>query len=580
MPDPSLASTPMNANVGLRLTEQAIRNPEQLGIATPRGSHRAGSHRPYDRVTLRDMDQRSSAIAAGFQEMGIGPGKRIALLVRFGEDFITLVFALLKCGATLVLIDPGMGRQNLLKCLAETEPDGFVAIPLGHVIVQLYRSRFPKAKLNVTVGSHFGFLPHPTLSDLEKRSPNAFRPPVSLPQDPAAIIFTTGSTGPPKGVLYTHQTFNAQIDMIASHYGIAPGGLDLSGFPLFGLFNAVMGTGTILPDMDPTRPADVDPVRLLDAIDQWQANQSFGSPALWTRIGSHCQRTGRRAPSLRRVLSAGAPVPPRVLEQIRAAMHPDGVMFTPYGATEALPIASIESRMVLEETAALTRIGRGTCVGQRFDGIRWRVIQIQDGPLTHLDQTRAVPQGEIGELMVSGPVVTQSYVTRTDQNALHKVLDTHPNVLDTHPAAKHDGNGTHWHRMGDVGYLDSQDRFWFCGRKAHRISTANGTLFTEPIEAIVNAHPWVYRSALVARGSAPHQSPAVIVEPWPEHRRSVREQAAELHQTWASSIAANLPDAIIDEFVVHPSKLPTDIRHNSKIFREKLAVWLASQRTR
>ncbi len=565
----------MNANVGLRLTEQALRYPDQLGIATPRGSHRSGTHRPYYRVSLRDMDLRSSAIAAGMQELGIGPGKRIALLVRFGEDFITLVFALLKCGATAILIDPGMGRKNVLQCLAESEPEGFVAIPLAHAIVKVYSSRFPKAKYNVTVGRRFGFLPHPTLSHLESKSPSSFVPPETISSDPAAIIFTTGSTGPPKGVLYTHRTFNGQIDKISGHYGIEPGGLDLSGFPLFGLFNAVMGTGTILPDMDPTRPADVDPVRLLDAIDQWQVNQSFGSPALWTKVGLYCKRTGRTVHSLRRVLSAGAPVPPRVLEQIRSAMHPDGKMFTPYGATEALPIASIESREVLGETAALTRIGRGTCVGNRFEGIQWRVIRIQDGPLRDVDETERLGTGEIGELMVAGPVVTQTYMTRTDQNALHKVFD--PSLLSSENTSN-DGSIRYWHRMGDVGYLDDRDRFWFCGRKGHRVITPNGTLYTEPIEGVINTHPWVYRSALVPRGRAPDQSPAVIIEPWPEHRRDVNAHSLQAKQEWSQMIQSYLPEHPIDAFIVHPGKLPTDIRHNSKIFREQLTTWLEKQR--
>ena len=554
-------------NVGLRLTEQAVQRPDQLAIATPTGSHRRGTSRRYHTITMEDLDHRSTSLAAGFQAMGMGPGKKIALLVRFGEDFITLVFALLKCGVTLILIDPGMGRKNILNCLQATSPDGFVAIPIAQAIVKAYGSRFPHAKLNVTVGRRFGLLPHPTLSQLENSNRESFVPPPTSMMDPAAIIFTTGSTGPPKGVLYTHQTFNSQIDMIASHYAIEPGGLDLSGFPLFGLFNAVMGTGTILPDMDPTRPADVDPIRLLDAIDQWDVNQSFGSPALWTKVGLYCKKTGRRANSLRRVLSAGAPVPPRVLEQIRAAMHPEGMMFTPYGATEALPIASIESRMVLEETAPLTRIGKGTCVGNRFAGIRWRVIEITDGPLTHIDQTREVPPGTIGELMVEGPVVTQSYVTRTDQNAMHKVRDDSltPPGTDT---------PVYWHRMGDVGYLDSNDRFWFCGRKGHRVITPSGTLYTEQVEAIINTHPWVYRSALVPRGTAPDQKPVVIVEPWRDRRRLVADNSLSLQKEWSQLIRTQMPDHPIDDFVVHPGKLPTDIRHNSKIFREQLTQWL------
>jgi acyl-CoA synthetase (AMP-forming)/AMP-acid ligase II len=556
-------------NVGGRLTLQARLHPDLLGIATPVGSHRQGTSRRYRTITLHDLDARSTAIAGGLQAMGIGSGHRIALLVRFGEDFIALVFAVLKTGATLVLVDPGMGRQNLLNCLAETRPDGFIAIPIAQAILKAKRSLFPDAKFHVTVGRRYGILPAPSLAQLEANGLHRFVEPQTQAQDSAAIIFTTGSTGPPKGVQYTHQTFLSQIDMISQHYGIEPGGKDLSGFPLFGLFNAVMGTSTILPDMDPTRPADVDPNRLLDAIDQWQINQSFGSPALWTKVGLHCQRSGRRMESLKLVLSAGAPVPSRVLEHIRSAIDESGQMFTPYGSTEALPIASIESREVLQETAQLTRKGLGTCVGNRFSQVRWKVIQITDLPIESIDQVREVAPGQIGELMVSSPSVTHRYVTRTEQNALHKVI-----VQD------HGGNPIIWHRMGDVGYLDDRDRFWFCGRKSHRVKTAFGPVFTEPIEAVVNTHPSVYRSALVPHSDGEFQKPVVIVEPWPEHRRSVRANLDSHIQQWEALLKEHHPGVDVEAFKIYPGRLPTDIRHNSKIFREQLTEWLARRSVR
>lgn len=557
-----------NANVGLRLSFQAAKAPDQLAIATPIGSHRQGTQRAYTTISMADLDRRSSVIAAGLQSMGIGPGKRIALLVRFGEDFITLVFALLKSGATLILIDPGMGRQHILTCLSEARPDGFVGIPLAQAIVKAKRSLFPEARLNVTVGRRFGVLPSPTLNDLERRhQATDFRTPTTHMLDPAAVIFTTGSTGPPKGVLYTHQTFQAQIDMISTHYRIAPGRKDLSGFPLFGLFNAVMGTSTILPDMDPTRPASVIPKRLLDAIEQWGIDQSFGSPALWTRVGEYCSETGRRMESLRLVLSAGAPVPARVLQQIRAAMHPDGMMFTPYGATEALPIASIESREVLQETRGKTEKGAGTCVGKRFAGIDWKVIAISDEPIATLAEARELATGQIGELMVSGLPVTRAYVTRTDQNAIHKV-EEQVGTLTTPKI---------WHRMGDVGYLDEQGRFWYCGRKGHRVTMPHRILFTEPIEAIVNSHPDVFRSALVPVGQSPNQRPCLIIEPWSARRSHIKGNQSRCESQWRSMIRAAMPNVEIEHFLIYPRSLPTDIRHNAKIFREKLKPWAEQQ---
>lgn len=547
-------------NVARRLAKAAMRAPSQCALASATGRYQAGKQRSYAQIRFDELEQQTSSIAAGLQEHGLMAGMRIVLLVRFGADFISLVFALLKAGAVVVLVDPGMGRKNLVRCLEQSEPDGFVAIPAAHVVRMALRSRFPKAKLNVTVGKRFGFLPKPTLEQLEGTPASRYRPPALQLDSPAAVIFTTGSTGPPKGVQYTHRTFNSQIDQLVEHYQIRPGGKDLSGFPLFGLFNAVMGTTTVIPDMDPTRPADVDPPRLLDAIDQWEINQAFGSPALWTTVGRYAHERGRKVPSLNRVFSAGAPVPPHVLELVRAAMAEDGCMYTPYGATEALPIASIESREVLGETAEKCRRGGGTCVGKKFSGIEWRVIAIDDGPLLSIDQVRALPTGEIGELMVSGDVVTHRYVTRVEQNALHKVAD----------------GDRIWHRMGDVGYLDEHGRFWCCGRKSHRVLTTRGPMFTEPCEAIFNTHARVHRSALVGVGGE-NQQPVIVAEPWPEHAPKNAQQREELESELLAVGKQSDVTKAIERVLIYPKRLPTDIRHNSKIFREQLAPWAAKQ---
>jgi|688.fasta_scaffold00135_32 acyl-CoA synthetase (AMP-forming)/AMP-acid ligase II len=559
--DRSTVSSWEQNNVAARLPAMAARIPEQIALASPLGSAKLATKRPYKTVTFTELELITSSIAAGLQQMGVKPGMRIVLLVRFGADFIALVFALLKIGAVIVLVDPGMGRKNILRCLQATNPDGFIAIPIAHCIRRMFASRFPRAKLNVTVGLTFGVLPKPTLKQLLGTPPSSFEPPPTTQDSEAAIIFTTGSTGPPKGVLYTHRTFNSQVDAIAQHYGIRPGGKDLSGFPLFGLFNAVMGTTTVIPDMDPTRPADVDPPRLLDAIDQWKINQAFGSPALWTAVGRYAADHKRKVPSLKLVLSAGAPVPARVLESMRQLLPADAQMHTPYGATESLPIASIESNEILTELAVKTQQGAGTCVGRKFDGIQWQVIEIQDGPLTTIDQVQPLPPGQIGELMVCGDVVTHQYVTRTDQNDLHKVQD----------------GQRIWHRMGDVGYLDQEGRFWFCGRKSHRVRTDRGNLYTEPCEAIFNQHPHIHRSALVGIGSSHDQTPVVIVETWPEFRP--KHSVARDHLiAQLRAVGAKHPlTAHIEHILIYPGRLPTDIRHNSKIFREQLAPWAAKQ---
>ncbi|MDX1947899.1 MAG: fatty acid CoA ligase family protein [Pirellulaceae bacterium] len=569
-------------NVARRVSDYAARDPDRLAIAVQLARPTASGDN-FATMSFAELDADSNLLADGLLASGVKPGMRLALLVPPGLDFISLVFALLKAGVVIVLIDPGMGRRNLVRCLSEAEPEGFVGIPLVQAIRAFLWRRFPRAKFNFTVGRRWIWDRGTPLAALRARSLRAdFCPAIAQADDPAAIIFTTGSTGPPKGVLYRHGNFTRQAEEIRDFFGIAPGEIDLSCFPLFALFNAAMGATTVIPHMDATRPAKADPRRIVAAVQELRATQAFASPALWNVVGRYCEQHQITLPSLRRVLSAGAPVPPHVLRRMKGAIAPEGDVHTPYGATEALPVASIAASEVLAETAAKSAAGAGTCVGRRFPGIEWKVIRITDGPIATLAEAEELSAGEIGELIVRGPVVTTEYVTRTDCNPLHKIQD----------------GETFWHRMGDVGYLESvvgqascqpnesgrrdpcpsAERFWFCGRKSHRVITAAGTLFTIPCEAIFNQHPRIYRSALVGVGPPGQQRPVIFAEPWPEHRASSKADEQALLGELRELAEQHPHTSQIQDFFLMNS-LPVDIRHNAKIFREKLAV-VAAQRLR
>ena len=482
----------------------------------------------------------------------------MALMIPPSLEFISWVFALFKAGVVTVLIDPGMGRKNMIDCLQRVQTEGFIGISLAQALRVVMRHKFPLAKTNVTVGRRW-FWGGPTADQLRHASLDDFQTFQADPSDSAAIIFTSGSTGPPKGVHYCHENFYQQAVQIQNHYDIQPGESDLPAFPLFGLFNAAMGVATIFPVMDPTRPAHVKPQNIIGPIQDWKISQSFGSPALWDVVGRYCEEQDIQLPSLKRILSAGAPVPSRVLEQMSAAMQSDGEMFTPYGATEALPVASISASEVLQETAALTQQGHGTCVGKQFSGIQWQVIQIDDEAITSIDKAKPVETGTIGELIVQGPVVTSHYVTHAEETRMHKIS----------------AGEKFWHRMGDVGYLDSDNRFWFCGRKTHRIQLADKTLFSIPLEAIINQHPTVFRSALVGVKVDNKMAAAIVVQRWPSGQ--VNDESQKFTNAQLSlailEFAANNPSTADIQYVLVKDELPVDIRHNAKISREKIAIW-------
>ncbi|MDO5553006.1 MAG: fatty acid CoA ligase family protein [Planctomycetia bacterium] len=556
-------------NIAQRLVDMAQQIPDNIAIAQPEFRGKRPLRNPYGKrvyrvVTFRELDADSDRIAWAMRHNGLKPGMKIALLVRQGIDFITLVFALYKAGAVLILIDPGMGLKGMLRCLKEAEPDGFVAIPAAMAVRLWYRRWFPKAKFFLTVGRRWGWSGMTLKQAREETSSEPLCHPTA-PDDPAAIIFTSGSTGVAKGVLYTHRIFDTQVSQIAARLQIKPGEIDLAGFPFFGLFNAAHGTTAVLPDMDPTRPAQINPELFLEAARDWKVTQSFGSPALWNRVTDYCLAHNIRIATLKRAISAGAPIQFSLLEKMKKCIHPEGEIYTPYGATEALPVAVISATEVLTETRPKTEAGAGICVGKKFPTLRWKVITITDDPLDW-DELEVCLPGTVGELLVSGPQVTRRYVTRIDANALAKIVDQ---------------SGTVWHRMGDVGYLDDQDRFWFCGRKAHRVVSEQGSFFSIPCESVTNRSPKVRRSALAGiplpgARQTNLRIPVMIVEPKPEYcpKNASEKEFFLLEMRVLLKNAALTRE--INHVLIHPN-FPVDVRHNAKINREKLSEWAATQ---
>jgi len=547
---PSAATESALLNIAAHLPLMADRRPDQPAVIDPQ----VGA-----RLTFRQLNEECDRCAWGLSRLGVGRGTRTLLMVKPGGDFFSLTFALFKLGAVPVLIDPGMGKANLLGCIGEAAPEAFIAVPVAHAARVFFPRAFRSVKIAVTVGRRW-FWGGPTLARIREASWQACPCAPTHASDIAAILFTSGSTGAPKGVVYEHGMFAAQVRELREFYGIQEGEVDLAAFPLFALFSVAMGVTVVIPDLDPTRPAQVDPATFVAAIQQYSASQSFGSPAIWDRVGQYCVERNLTLPSLRRVLMAGAPVSPTVLERVHHILSDPADAHTPYGATEALPVSSITAREVLRETAALTRAGQGTCVGRLFPGITLQVIRITDEVIPAWDDRLVLPRGQIGELVVKGPVVTREYFRRERDTAHAKIKD---------------GDGW-WHRMGDVGYLDEQGRVWYCGRTADRVQTASRTLFTDPCEAIFNQHPDVFRSALVGIGPAGHQRPVIVIEPHPGKFPATADEATRFRDELLQLGTAYPVTAGISTVLFHRA-FPVDVRHNVKIARDKLALWAAEQ---
>ncbi|MCH8912464.1 MAG: AMP-binding protein [Planctomycetes bacterium] len=543
-----MAKPAHNANIARHLSRMARESPDRAAVITQADGVT---------TTFAELEARTNRYANGFLGIGIEQGVRVLVLIEPGLDFAAVVFALLKIGALSVLIDSGMGVAPMLRCIRQVRPEAMIGIPRATALRLLRPRAFKSVTHVVTVGRRRLWGGH-SLQRLHDRSSDRFGMAMFRPNDEAAILFTSGSTGPAKGVMYTHGMFDAQVRSIQTQYGIEPGEVELATFPLFALFSPAMGTTCVFPDMDFSRPGRVDPWKIIEAVRANAATSAFGSPALWLRVSDYCIERNVTLPTLRRVLIAGAPVRWQLIERIKQFLDAEADVHTPYGATEALPVSSISGEEVLRDCLEPMRAGAGTCVGRPLPGRSVKIIRISDEPISEWTQDLVVPHGQRGEIVVSGEVVTRSYCELPLATDLAKIED----------------HGRVWHRMGDLGYFDEQGRLWFCGRKSQRVTTTRGTMFTEPCETVFNLHPRIARSALVGVGRSSAQTPVMVIE-CRDHMPSRRETKAAQADLifWAR---AREPIREI-QHVLFRTSLPVDVRHNAKINREALAAWAETQ---
>jgi olefin beta-lactone synthetase len=527
----------VNANIARHLDGMAAAQPAATALKVPRGRTRSGEI-DYLALSFSELLAETDAWCARLKAKGVVRGDRALVMVRPGLPLIASAFALFKIGAVPVIIDPGMGLGNFLSCVERSKPRALVGIPVAQVLSRVLWRAFRSVEVRV-----------PVSGSQTARTPGAAAaspPAAATPGELAAILFTSGSTGAPKGVCYEHGMFDAQVGVIRETYGIETGEIDMPMLPIFALFNPALGMTSIVPEIDPRHPARADPAKIVQAILQEKVTNSFGSPTLWRKVAEFCGARGVALPTMRRVLCAGAPVPADLWEGSRSFLKA-GRMHSPYGATEALPVSSVSQDEIDVGST------RGACVGRPVRGIDVRIIPISDQPIAALAPGSGMARGAVGEIIVRGPVVTRQYDGLPEATASAKIADT-------------ETPGGIWHRMGDCGTVDESGRLWFLGRKAERVETPGGTMHTEPCEQVFRKHPRARRCALIGASSGP----ALVAETSVRGKSDAEALAAELR-----ALALGHPHTAAIGTFYFKAHFPVDVRHNAKIHRLALAKWAA-----
>lgn len=488
---------------------------------------------------------------------GLRCGDTALILLKPTLDFFPVLLALLKLGLIPVALEPGLPRDEKLAAIERIAPRVLVAAPGARMLRALRARSFSSIRHVVTVGA--SLLPAGTTLAASRPSYNSAPTPTArtTTRDPMFIGFTTGSTGPAKGVVFTQANGAAIIQGMRDALDLRRGDVCLSCHPAFSLYFAGAGATVVTPDLDPRYPQSADPACLLAVIRDRRPVAAFIQLPILHALLRHCAARGETIPYLTKILTTGATVPLDLVEGLHMVLaEPEGDLHVMYGATEALCVSFTTGRDILRRTDAV-RAGSGTYLGKPSPFVRVGIIPVTAAPIDRWDAALSLAPGLIGEICVQGPTVTPAY---------------YRNLQDTRDAKIGDSGGV-WHRMGDAGYVDAEGGLWYCGRLSSAVQTTAGPLYSDLVEPLFNNHPAVHRSALigVARAETRAMSPAVLVEPRSGATLGVAD-VARLRGELQSLARAHPHTQSIDDIRIYRGTFPVDVRHGAKIRRDLLTA--------
>ncbi|MGC3020507.1 alpha/beta fold hydrolase [Brevibacterium sp. FAM 24630] len=514
---------------------------------------------PAQQITWRHLWHVTTSIAGGLLDLGVKPGDRVSMLVAPGNNLTAALYACLKIGAVAVVADAGLGPKGMTRAVTSADPQWIIGELPGLALARAFG--WPGRRISVTplgpVRSRL-FKTETSLTALSK-TPHRAELPTPAPHDDAAILFTSGSTGPAKGVRYTHADISALAAVLTRAFDVREGTGLVAGFPPFALLGPAIGATSVTPDMSVTKPKTLTASAIADAIIAGRATMVFASPAAYTNVAATASALDdeQKAACARveLVLSAGAPVPLELMDAI-AEVFPNASIHSPYGMTEGLLLTDIDRSGVAEADATG---GLGVCVGSPIDGVELALAPIDatgDSAEELLEGDAA--RNRLGEFVVSAAHIKSGY-----DNLWRTTADS----------ARDDLHGLTWHRTNDIGHIDEAGRVWLEGRLQHVVTTPRGPVGPGGLEALIDTDAEVSRSAVVGIGPDGTQALVAVLD---------AEGTALAPGLAPLELTARLREQVLDvsgqdlTAVLVAPEFPTDIRHNSKIDRSRLAAWADS----
>lgn len=514
---------------------------------------------PFE-VSWHQLSSIVNAMAVGLREAGMRPGDRVSMLVEPGRDLTAALYAVLRVGGVAVVTDAGLGLGGMTRAIKSAAPKWIIGETPGLTLAR--SANLPGKRLSMRTldpiahrllglsGSMYRF----ANKYAGQRFTATLAHPDPEPAADAAVLFTSGSTGPAKGVRYTHQKLSALTQRLQTTLRVTPGSSLLAGFAPFALLGPAIGATSVTPKMSVTKPATLTATALAEAAIAGDATMVFASPAaLRNVVDTAHELTGVQRVALEGVsmlLSAGAPVPVELMDEV-LELVPNAEFHSPYGMTESLLISDIDHHTQHDIAA---QPDRGVCVGKPLD-----VVRVAMAPLDFYGRSADelvegdAAVGKLSEIVISTPHMLAGYDKLYNTNRQTRV-----DVLD----------GLQWHRTGDIGHFDAAGRLWIEGRTHHIVTPPTGVLGPGGPEDDIQGLPQLKRVAIVGVGPVGTQAVVAVVEP---HDASIKPGLAPTELTDAVRAATDVEIAA----VLVTDHVPVDIRHNSKINRPVLAQWAA-----